>query len=302
MPKSVLATLAVAVALTGCGGDDKNRNSVTGPDANCIRGTLASGSSVTGTLASGDCAFSSASVASGRYDGYSVSLTAGEVYQVQLDVTGANDADLYVELATAAGAVIAIGDDKFTQDNFDTELFFIAPQSGTFTIRAGGYEMVDLGSYRLSLRGCSATRITSTAAVAGSLSSGDCRSTFTLGADSSFADVFVVANTGTALNLTVESSVLNPFFLILGPGFASTVTRNRALSSSSGSPAAATLEGGKLAGDYLVILTTSGVFGSTGAYTIRRSASLAGFAARAGLEAPLASEPSLRRGGPPSKR
>jgi len=300
MPKSVLATLAVAVALTACGGDDKKRNSVTGPDANCIRGTLSSGSSVTGTLASGDCAFSNVSVASGRYDGYSVSLTAGEVYQVQLNVTGANDADLYVEVATAAGAVIATGDDNLKDLN--TELFFIAPQSGTFTIRAGGYEMVDLGSYRLSLRGCSATRITSTAAVTGSLSTGDCRSTFTLGADSSLADVFVVAYTGVALNLTVESSVIDPFFLVLGPAFASSETRNFAVSSSTGSPAVATLEGGKPAGDYLVILTTSKVFGSTGAYTIRRSATLAGFAARAGFESPLAIEPSLRRGGPRSKR
>ena len=255
---------------------------------------------MTGTLASGDCAFSSASVASGRYVGYSVSLTAGEVYQVQFNVTGANDADLYVEVATAAGAVIAVGDDNFR--NLDTELFFIAPQSGTFTIRAGGYEMVDLGSYRLSFRGCSATRITSTAAVTGSLSSGDCRSTFTLGADSSLADVFVVAYTGAALNLTVESSVIDPFFLILGPDVASSATRNFAFSSSTGSPAVATLEGGKPAGNYLVILTTSEVFGSTGAYTIRRSASLARFAARTGFEAPLAIEPSLRRGGPRSKQ
>jgi len=276
MQKSLLATLAFSVVLTACGGDDKKGNGGTGPNGNCLRGSIAAGSSVTGSVATTDCRFSNRD-SSGLYDAYSVSLTQGRVYQVKLDATGANRADLFVEIATSAGVLIAESDDNFISRN--SEVFFIAPQTGSFIIRAGGLNLVDLGGYRVSFRDCQATTITSTAAISGALSTSDCRTTFSVD-DSSYTDVFVLPYSGRGRTLTLTSSAFSPAFALAGRDFFSFESLDVFELSTLGPPAVLSIASGEPTGSYIVLVSAAEPFGRTGAYSLQTSAAVAALSAR----------------------
>jgi len=277
MQKSLLATLAFSVVLTACGGDDKKGNGVTGPDGDCLRGSIAAGSSVAGSVATTDCRFSDLSSSVGRYDAYSVSLTQGRVYQVKLNATGGNGADLFVEIATSAGVLIAESDDN--PISLNSEVFFIAPQTGSFIIRAGGLDVDDVGGYRVSFRDCQATTITSTAAISGALSTSDCRTTYSVD-DSSYVDVFVLPYNGTARTLTLSASAFSPAAVLAGRDYFSFESPDLLKFSTLDSPALLSIAPGEPTGNYIVLVSAAQPFGRTGAYTLQTSAAGAALSGR----------------------
>lgn len=267
MYSRVMSAASVIALLAACGGSDK-KNPV-GPDSACSRGSLTLGTVRTGTVASGDCVFSSSSFASGgKYDAYSVALTAGQVYQVLHQATVAFDFDAFVEVVEPGGVVIAFSDDD--AQSLNSELFFVAPTTGAYSIRAGGLKATELGDYRLTIRSCGATQLTSTASVGGALTSGDCRTTFTPASDSSLADIFLFTNTGTSRDLTVTSSTFSPAFVVAGPTFG--LESAFFDLSSLGSPATLTVPGGTMpSGTYLVIVSAAGAITGDGSYAIQSS-------------------------------
>lgn len=279
MYRRVVCAVSAIVLLAACGGDSKN---ATGPDSQCTRGALTLGTVRTGAVTSGDCGFPAASEALGKYDSYSVTLTAGQVYQVLHQATVAFDWDPYLEVLEPGGNVIAFSDDDFS--TYNSELFFVAPTTGTYAIRAGGLDVTELGDYRLTVRACPATQITSTAAISGALTSGDCRTTFAPAADSSLADVFLFTSTGTSRDLTVTTSTFTPAFIVSGPRFA--FESDLFLLSTLGSPATATVSGPLTPGTYFVIVSAEGAITGGGSYTIQSSV--------ASSSARLAPPPSAR--------
>ena len=149
--------------------------------------------------------------------------------------------------------------------------------------------MTELGDYRLTVRACAATQITSTAAISGALAAGDCRTTFAPAADSSFADIFLFSSTGTNRDLTVTTSTFTPAFVVSGPRFA--FESDLFLLSTLGSPATATVSGPLASGTYFVIVSAEGAITGDGSYTLQSS--VAGSSAR--LEPPPSARPAWSR-------
>jgi len=274
MRNFILSTLVLAVALPACGDDNKS-NSGTGPHQRCARGTLALGIARTGEVGEGDCAFDLSSFSEGFYDSYSVALTQGRAYQVQVDATG-RPLDTFVEVVSPRGAVVAESDDDFR--SLDSELFLLASQTGTYGIRAGGLYADATGPYRVTVRECGATTLSSTATISGTLSASDCRSTFLAGPDSSFVDLYVLQNTGSSRTITVMSSSFVPALGIFGPLFASKDS-DFVSGTAPGSPATFNFPAGLLPGSYIVIVGATTSFGATGSYTIQASSAIASNAA-----------------------
>ena len=272
MRNSHLRTLVLGVALAACG-DDKKSNSGTGPDQQCARGMLALGTARTGSAAEGDCVLDLSSTLKGFYDSYTVVLTQGRVYQVQVDATVAFTFDSFVEVVDPGGALVAKSDNDFW--SLDSELFLLASQTGTFTIRAGGYPRAT-SDYRVTVRECGTTTISSSATISGTLSTSDCRSTYAFQTDSTIVDLYVLPITGSSRTITVTSSSFEPYIIGFGPGFAS--SESSFLRFVARSPAIFTFPAGLAPGSYIVLVGSATRFGATGSYTIQTSGSLTGYA------------------------
>jgi len=269
MRKSLMGMLAVTFALTACGDDKKN--SGTGPDGQCVRGTLTLGRPLSGSVGSADCAFEvdSEPFLGGRFDAYTVSLVEGRVYQVQLDASGDGFLDGVIEVLSPGGTLVAIADDEPTYSSLESEMFFLARQTGQFTIRAGGYDGEERGAYRLTVRECGATRITSTAAIQGTLSAPDCRSSIRISGDddSGFVDVYVLSVGSSRPTITVTTSAFSPVVYFGGPDVLSDYSF---FDQATGSPAILRVSIGPPSGDFIV-LVGSAAARATGAYTIQSS-------------------------------
>ena len=158
--KKQFLLLALGAVAIGCGSDVTSVASVSPYPDSCSKGSISVGDVKTGVLTAASCVrFDYAySEDSAPYDGYTFKAEKGKGYMFLLenaDNTASWDALLQlasVNPATGKEQLLAISDDE--GGHSFSRLYFIAPASGTFYLRAGGYGDDDFSSYKLTAKSC----------------------------------------------------------------------------------------------------------------------------------------------------
>lgn len=228
--KKQFLLLALGAVAIGCGSDVTSVASVSPDPESCSKGSISVGDVKTGALTAASCvrydfAYSDDST---PYDGYTFKAEKGKGYMFLLE--NANDTldwDALLELATVNPStgkeqLLAISDDEGNRGF--SRMYFIAPVSGTFYLRAGAYEMGDYSSYKLTAKACDSPipEITGTlSASVQTLSASDCvlaRPDFV--DDSSHVKLFSL-NIGPneTKTITVSSNDFFPGFQVYGPAW-----------------------------------------------------------------------------------
>jgi hypothetical protein len=224
--KTPLILLAAGAILLACSSDNS-----TGPDPrNCTAGTIGDNQTRTGHLGAASCT---------RYDweyrqdsmhyvSYDVQLQQGKGYLFNLQ----NDSvtvnwDAVLELAgtdvnTGEEQLLLVSDDEGPM-NF-SQMYFIAPASGTYSLRVMGYDMVDTANYVLQSRRCDPPigPVTDTLnAPVQTLALGGCvleKPEFA--DDSTYMQLYTIdIGPNETKTITVSSNAFNPGFQIFGPGW-----------------------------------------------------------------------------------
>jgi hypothetical protein len=229
MKKQILL-LALGAVVIGCGSDVTRAASVSPYPESCSKGSISVGDVKTGDLTAASCvrydfAYTEDST---PFDGYSFKAEKGKGYMFMLE--NADDTahwDALLELvsvnpSTGKEQLLSISDDEGNRGF--SRIYFIAPVSGTFYLRAGAYGMSDFSSYKLTAKSCDSPipEITgSLNASAQTLSASDCvlaRPNFV--DDSSHVKLFSV-NIGPneTKTITVTSTDFPPGFQVYGPAW-----------------------------------------------------------------------------------
>jgi hypothetical protein len=228
--KKQIVLMALGVVALGCSNDSTSPSGAN-PDATaCSKGSISAGDVKTGAITAASCvrydfAYSQDST---PFDNYSFKAEKGKGYMFLLenaDLTTNWDALLElvtVNPSTGEEQLLAISDDE--GNHGFSRMYFIAPVSGTFFIRAGGYDLSDVSSYKLTALSCDSPipQITDTlVASTQTLSSSDCvlaQPGFI--DDSSHVKLFslqIAAN--ETKTVTVTSNDFPPGFQIYGPAW-----------------------------------------------------------------------------------
>lgn len=102
------------------------------------------------SLALGDTLDSTLDTAGDR-DWIRFEVAEGDVLRISVDGIGAQAlADSVMAIRDAEGNEIAFNDDA--GEGFNSEILFIAPEAGTYFIEVGGYDDIETGDYRVTLR------------------------------------------------------------------------------------------------------------------------------------------------------
>lgn len=230
MKKPIVIVALGAIAL-GCGSDSK---SATGPDtdpAACSKGSITTGDTKSGQLGSASClrydyAYSEDSV---YYDTYKFTAKAGHGYQFLLDnAAEGQHFDGVLELATinpntGEEQLVAISDDEGPHNY--SRLSFIAPVSGTFTLRASGYDRSDTSAYTLSAKSCDSPMLQITSDLASTnqtLDASDCvlyEPEFSNGDSTHVKFYSLEIGPNESRTITVTSSDFAPGFQLYGPAW-----------------------------------------------------------------------------------
>jgi hypothetical protein len=244
--KKQIALMALSVVVFGCSSDSTSPSSVNPDVAACDKGSISVGDVKTGVINSASCvrydfAYAEDSV---PFDNYSFKAEKGKGYMFMLEnATLPSEWDALLELVTVNPStgeeqLLALSDDE--GNNGYSRLYFIAPVSGTFFLRAGGYALFDTSSYKLTARSCDSPipQITDTlAASTQTLSATDCvlaRPNFV--DDSSHVKLFsLLIGPNETKTVTVTSSDFNPGFQIYGPAWG--VSCDYAYEGCGGGPA-----------------------------------------------------------------
>jgi hypothetical protein len=223
----VLACTVLAAA--ACGGD----NNVTGPDSGaCVKGQIANGSTASGRLGSTSCSFvDPVWLEDGAfYDAYTVRVTAGKAYEFTArNDNHQTDYDYVLELWGNGSngdpsQLLAVSDDEgggFFRH--DPQMLFVAPKSGTYSLRMMAYSLDDTSTYTLTARECPVHGVitTSFSDANQALRTSDCvlSDPYFSGDSSRVALYSVHMDANTSRVITIVSSDFDPGFQIGGPGF-----------------------------------------------------------------------------------
>jgi hypothetical protein len=228
--KKQIVLMALGVVALGCGNDSTSPSSANPDPSSCSKGSINTGDVKTGEINESSCvrydfAYTQDSV---PFDSYSFKAEKGKGYMFLLenaDVTSGWDALLElvtVNPSTGEDQLLAISDDEGGLGF--SRMYFVAPVSGTFYIRAGGYDQTELSSYKLTARSCDSPipQITdSLAASTQTLSASDCvlaRPEFI--DDSSHVKLFsLLIGPNETKTVTVSSNDFVPGFQIYGPAW-----------------------------------------------------------------------------------
>ena len=224
--RKALAVIAVGVVLAACSNDNS-----TGPDPrNCTAGSIASGDTKTGTLNNTSCLRYDWEYSrdSAFYASYDVKLDSGKAYMFNLQGTPVPtffDATLELVAAdksTGVDVLLAISDDEGLLGG--SNLYFIAPGSGTFSLRVSGYDKSDTASYVLKARSCKVPTpaiVDSLIASSQLLEAGDCmleKPRFSN--DSSPIQLYSIKFApNETKSVVVTTTAFNPGIQMFGPGF-----------------------------------------------------------------------------------
>ena len=228
--KKQLVLMALGVVALGCGNDPTSAANANPDPSSCGKGSITVGDVKTGALTAASCvrydfAYSEDST---PFDAYSFKAEKGKGYMFLLENAelGTNW-DALLELATVNPStgeeqLLAISDDE--GNNGYSRMYFIAPVSGTFYLRAGSYNQGDFKSYKLTAKSCDSPipEITGTlTASTQTLSASDCvlaQPEFI--DDSSHVRLFsVFIGPNETKTVTVTSTDFPPAFQIYGPAW-----------------------------------------------------------------------------------
>jgi hypothetical protein len=272
--------LASIVAFASCGGD-----SVVQPTfgSACSEGSIRAGETIEGEFNEESCVipyhfYSGNTVA---YASYKVSLQEGKGYWLYLQQipndTGLNEVDAVLSLfgkdENGASVPLAVSDDEARGiDGHDSEIFFIAPKSGTFNIVTSTYDISELGGYRLTMRECPVVATLDTAGTYASLpfSNSECVRHEMAGGDPS--RIVLVAIPAGALE-TIDLSVSADFEAAIevgGPGFDvfDNIYDEVGFLSSSAIPAAVSFGLGDVAGTLTLAVGSTTYFDPSGTFQV----------------------------------
>jgi hypothetical protein len=226
--RASLAVAAGALIALGC----SSNNSATGPDPrNCTKGSIAFPGTYTGHVGPGACTrwdyqYSGDSV---FYDSYDVRLDSGGAYELTLQSQSGDNWDATLELvgtdpATGDNDLLAISDDEGVIGTNFSQMYFVAPKSGTYSLRVSGYDITDTSTYVLKTRTCANVLPPikdSIIASAQTIGANDCwleDPDFTF--DSVQVKLFTIfMEPGRVKEITVSSAAFEPGFQVFGPGF-----------------------------------------------------------------------------------
>ena len=229
------AAFALAAIAAGCGSD-----TVTSPiyGSACNVGSISPGQTQTGSLNGSSC-FNPYDFWSGDrvpYESRTVSLTKGKAYlfyQAQIPDaahgdTNNVDSELTLWGKNADGAVVPLAisdDDGRGIDGHDSQIWFIAPVSGTFQLTSASYDYNEYGGYRLEAHECPVLATLDTAGTYDlTLAASPCVR-IAPGGSSNAADTAAVsmiripALAGEGINVSLTSAAFTPTWEMFGPGF-----------------------------------------------------------------------------------
>ena len=299
--KRVLGLGAVCALASACGSGD----SILGPDGElCSRGTIALEQQRAGELASDACLGTDLqwSQSDFYYESYSIRLEQGRTYLVSLR---SQEFDTMVELIGPGGVRLTFADDIEHFGGFvdsDSELYFVAGQTGVYSLRVRGYDDAELGRYSLSVRGCGGQRLSDGQTVQGTLTTARCLLREWFASEEpggvTYTEFYVVRfAAGEAKRILLSSSAFTPAFEIGGPGFDFFADAGAAIPPMGTSEVEANVTV-EAAGDYLLIIGSREPQ-ATGAYSLSIS-NLS--AASSSLQPQLSRVPPAPTARPPSGR
>lgn len=228
--KQQLLLMVLGVAALGCGSDPTSVANANPDSSSCVKGSIAAGDTKTGALTSASClrydhAYTEDTM---PFDSYEFKAEKGKGYEFSLGATdNTTEWDAILELVTVNPStgeeqLLAISDDEGA-GNY-AQMYFIAPVSGTFFVRAAGYDRGELASYTLAAKSCDSPipQITGALAVTTvELSSSDCvlsKPNFT--DDSSHVRLFsVLLAPNETKTITVQSDDFGAAFQVYGPAW-----------------------------------------------------------------------------------
>jgi hypothetical protein len=228
--KKQIVLMALGVVALGCGNDSTSPSSANPDPSSCSKGSISAGDVKTGEINESSCVRYDFAYTQDTtpYDSYSFRAEKGKGYMFLLenvDTTTSWDALLElvtVNPSTGEDQLLAISDDE--GGAFLSRMYFIAPVSGTFYIRAGGFDQTELAHYKLTARSCDSPipQITGTLdASTQTLSASDCvlaRPEFI--DDSSHVKLFsLLIGPNETKTVTVTSDDFLPAFQIYGPAW-----------------------------------------------------------------------------------
>jgi hypothetical protein len=231
----------------------------TSPRGTCFRGTLGAEAVESGTVAANDCAFT---VQGGKvgYADYRVHLDQGQRYLFTLSTTGQWQPTLQLLQPQHDDSIMVAGwSDTDGIDVRTSEILFVPPYSGTFTLRVISNSGTN-GSYTLRSRSCggSSTEIFGDTPIgtSGTISGSSCvvHDRF-LDADSTHADLFVLylgRNESKVISVKRTSGTLAPAFILTGPFLERPAGFSRQVTVAAGDSVSSTVTGGNVAGDYIL--------------------------------------------------
>lgn len=228
------AAFALVTLAAACGSD-----TVTSPvfGAACNVGSIAPGQTKYGALTAESCTIPYDFWSGDRvpYESRTVQLTAGKAYlfyeaQIPDSANGdQNDVDAVLTLwgKNADGAVVplAASDDEADGiDGHDSQIWFVAPVSGTYQLVTASYWDAGYGGYRLEAHECPVLATLDTAGTY-NLTLGNTSPCQRIGpantaADTSrFSMIKIPVEPGEAVGVTVSSAAFVPDWEMFGPGF-----------------------------------------------------------------------------------
>ena len=143
-----------------------SNNSATGPDPrNCTKGSISGATTITGTLNDKSCLrwdwqYSSPYTGDSVWtDSYDFHLDSGAAFIIDLQNQKDSAFDAVLELVgknpnTGDDELLAISDDEGPVGTYWSQLYFVSPVSGTFSLRVSGYDISDTVAYSLQVRTC----------------------------------------------------------------------------------------------------------------------------------------------------
>ncbi|HKS07672.1 MAG TPA: hypothetical protein VJR92_15325 [Gemmatimonadaceae bacterium] len=275
-----IALAAVAV-FASCGGDSTTQPTF---GSGCSVGSLRSGETVEGELGAESCSipyhFWSGNEVS--YETYRVTLQEGKGYWFYMrqipNGDGDNDLDalltLYGRDESGATIPLAISDDDAGGiDGHDSEIFFVAPRSGTFNLVAGSYDINDVGGYRLTMRECPVVATLDTAGTYESLPFADSEcvrhSIAQTGVASKIVLMAIPSDEFETLDLDVTSGDFSPRIEAGGPGFDTydNIYDDNVYEVSSTTPATVSLVNGEVSG-MVTLAVGASMFDPSGTFDV----------------------------------
>ena len=277
-----LRALALALPLVfviSCGED-----TVTDPvfGAGCTKGTLASGDTVLGQLTPSSCQMEMDwwSWEAAPYAAYDVKVTEGHAYMVRLDSLPDPDyanfdatLSLYTQNADGSTIPLAFSDDE--AGNHNSVLWFVAPVSGTFKLRAASYWYGGMGKYRLIMHECPVLATLDTAGTYNlTLATSPCVVPHAGGstADTSrYSFVKFAVGALDSVSATITTATFPPVWEMFGPGFDNyeNIYNESRHDAAKGSGSALGFTMGEVGGQISMAIGGTTVDSTTGAFSIQ---------------------------------